>query len=103
MTVRDELVGELAYLLEARADYDRCKTQSHWNTLSDSAHRFLRDHGPALVEALEDGARGKWVIDNAAWIRRDGVTVMEITLPEGVNLSSWGCRRDAIDRARGGE
>jgi hypothetical protein len=55
------MVEELKFLIEAQKDYDRRETQSHWKTLSNSSHSFLRDHGQALLEALVDADRYRWL------------------------------------------
>lgn len=73
------------------------------NEYKTAIANLIRDHGQALLDSLEDGARGKWVIDHAAWIRHGNNTYMEIKLPAMVNLSSYGLRRDAIDAAIKGD
>lgn len=49
MTIRDEL----EYVSGRLREYNDAETGARWDVFSSAAYRFLRDHGPALVEALE--------------------------------------------------
>lgn len=93
MTVRDELVAMI------REGDKVMPLTVYW---------FLRDHGPALVEALKDADRwNEWCrqVDEADGEQR-AKTNVEMILIDGIHLGS-GCLElhvdQAIDRARGGE
>lgn len=93
------MVEELKFLIEAQKDYDRRETLSHWKTLSNSAHRFLRDHGQAIVEAVEDAERYRWLRQRMA-VRKEmnmhGEALDALTMRPGM-----GFLKSTIDPAKG--
>lgn len=61
MSLRDELVASI----EAVADADKRTTDSAAYDLAYSrSFDFLRDHGQALIEAVADAERYRWLRDN---------------------------------------
>lgn len=87
MTMRDELERVMATVSDGYSDPDE-----HY------AAKFLRDHGPALLEALEDADRFEFICngDDESWQKAMNYAVLAGRL-EGIQQI-----RRAIDRARGG-
>lgn len=59
------MVEELKACISRQQEYGDAETGHHWDVFASAAYRLIRDHGQALVEALADAERYRFIREHS--------------------------------------